>query len=170
MTQAFIALGSNLENPIQQIKSAFLALEKIPKTQLLAKSSLYKTAPIGYEEGELEKIPDFINAVAEVSTDLNPLDLLHAILEVENQAGRVRPYPNAPRVLDCDLLLYGETVMQTKALTLPHPRMHTRGFVLLPLFEIAPQLNIPNHGKIAALMTDAIKQGVQKIEESGMST
>ena len=163
MTQAFIALGSNLENPIQQIQSAFLALENMPQTQLIKKSSLYKTAPIGYEEGELEKIPDFINAVAEVSTDLSPLDLLQAIFAIENQAGRVRPYPNAPRVLDCDLLLYGDTTMQTNALTLPHPRMQSRGFVLLPLFEIAPQLNIPNHGKIASLMTDAIKQGVQKI-------
>lgn len=163
MTQAFIALGSNLKNPIQQVNGAFLALEKIPQTKLIIKSSLYKTAPIGYEEGEIANIPDFINAVAEVDTDLSPLALLDEILKIENQAGRLRPYPNAPRVLDCDLLLYGDTVMQTQPLTLPHPRMHTRGFVLLPLFEIAPQLELPNHGKIAALMTDDVKQGVKKI-------
>ena len=163
MTQAFIALGSNLKNPIQQVNGAFLALEKIPQTKLIIKSSLYKTAPIGYEEGEIANIPDFINAVAEVDTDLSPLALLDEILKIENQAGRLRPYPNAPRVLDCDLLLYGDTVMQTQPLTLPHPRMHTRGFVLLPLFEIAPQLSIPNHGKIATLMTNDVKHGVKKI-------
>lgn len=163
MTQAFIALGSNLENPIQQVNAAFLALAKIPNTKLVKQSSLYQTAPIGYEDTELAKIPDFINAVAEIETDLSPLALLDEILKIENHAGRVRPYPNAPRILDCDLLLYGDTMMQTKTLTLPHPRMHTRGFVLLPLFEIAPQLNIPIHGKISTLMTDAVKQGVKKI-------
>lgn len=163
MTQAFIALGSNLENPIQQVNAAFLALEKIPQTKLIKKSSLYQTAPIGYEEDEIAKIPDFINAVAEVDTNLSPFALLAEILNIENHAGRLRPYPNAPRVLDCDLLLYGETVMQTDTLRLPHPRMHTRGFVLLPLFEIAPQLVLPNHGKIAGLMTDEVKQGVKKI-------
>lgn len=169
MVQAFIALGSNLEDPVSQIKSAFLALERIPKTKLIKKSSLYQTAPIGYEEGELVNIPDFINAVAQVDTQLGALDLLSEILNIENHAGRVRPYPNAPRVLDCDLLLYGDTVMQSKTLTLPHPRMHTRGFVLLPLFEIAPQLNMPIHGKIAALMTDDVKQGIKKIEENSVA-
>jgi 2-amino-4-hydroxy-6-hydroxymethyldihydropteridine diphosphokinase len=163
MTQAFIALGSNLENPIQQIQSAFLALENIRKTQLIKKSALYQTAPIGYDESELTKIPDFINAVAELETQLSPLALLEEILNIENQAGRVRPYPNAPRVLDCDLLLYGDTMMQSEKLTLPHPRMHTRGFVLLPLFEIAPQLNLANHGKIATLMTEEVMQGVRRI-------
>lgn len=92
MTQAFIALGSNLKNPIQQVNCAFLALEKIPQTKLIIKSSLYKTAPIGYEEGEIANIPDFINAVAEVDTDLSPLALLDEILKIENQAGRLRPY------------------------------------------------------------------------------
>ena len=163
MTQAFIALGSNLKDPIQQVNAAFLALENIPQTKLIKKSSLYQTAPIGYEEVEIVNIPDFINAVAEVDTDLSPLGLLDEILKIENHAGRLRPYPNAPRVLDCNLLLYGDTVMQTQPLTLPHPRMHTRGFVLLPLFEIAPQLSIPNHGKIATLMTNDVKHGVKKI-------
>jgi 2-amino-4-hydroxy-6-hydroxymethyldihydropteridine diphosphokinase len=78
--------------------------------------------------------------------------LLDALLEIENKAGRERPFPNAPRVLDCDLLLYENVSMETIKLTLPHPRMHERGFVLLPLFEIAPQLSLPNHGKIATLI------------------
>jgi 2-amino-4-hydroxy-6-hydroxymethyldihydropteridine diphosphokinase len=163
MTRAFIALGSNLAEPIQQVESAFLALNKIPHTQLIKKSSLYQTAPIGYDEATIANIPDFINAVAELSTELSPVALLDALLAIENQAGRVRPYPNAPRILDCDLLLYDNIVMHTEKLTLPHPRMHQRGFVLLPLFEIAPHLILPNHGKIAALMTPEYIAGVRKL-------
>jgi 2-amino-4-hydroxy-6-hydroxymethyldihydropteridine diphosphokinase len=163
MKQAFVALGSNLANPISQIKSAFAALDKLPNTQVLKKSSLYKTAPIGYESEQLQQIPDFINAVAELETDLPPLELLDALLEIENQAGRERPFPNAPRVLDCDLLLYENVSMNTAKLILPHPRMHQRGFVLLPLFEIAAQLSIPNHGKIATLIHEQQFTGITKL-------
>ena len=163
MNQVFVALGSNLVNPISQVESAFIALENLPKTHLLKKSSLYKTAPIGYEAEQLRQIPDFINAVAELETDLNPLELLNAILEIENQAGRERPFPNAPRVLDCDLLLYENVTMNSNKLTLPHPRMHSRGFVLLPLFEIAPQLSLPNHGKIATLIHEQQFTGITKL-------
>jgi 2-amino-4-hydroxy-6-hydroxymethyldihydropteridine diphosphokinase len=163
MKQAFVALGSNLENPLQQVKTAFAALERIPQTRVTQKSSLYQTAPIGYETEELSQVPDFINAVAALETDLAPMDLLDALFEIENGAGRERPYPNAPRVLDCDLLLYEDIVMNTEKLTLPHPRMHTRGFVLLPLFEIAPHLSIPNHGKISQLMNPSLFIGIQKL-------
>jgi 2-amino-4-hydroxy-6-hydroxymethyldihydropteridine diphosphokinase len=163
MKQAFVALGSNLEDPIQQVKTAFAALERIPHTRVTQKSSLYQTAPIGYQTEELSQVPDFINAVAALETDLAPLDLLDALFEIENTAGRERPYPNAPRVLDCDLLLYEDMVMSTKKLILPHPRMHTRGFVLLPLFEIAPHLSIPNHGKISQLMNPSLFTGIQKL-------
>jgi 2-amino-4-hydroxy-6-hydroxymethyldihydropteridine diphosphokinase len=163
MKQAFIALGSNLANPVQQVNTALTALAKIPKTQLVTQSSLYRTAPIDCPaEGE-EAIPDFINAVAEVTTDLAPLELLDALFAIENAAGRVRPYRNAPRVLDCDLLLYEDTTLNTEKLTLPHPRMHERGFVLLPLFEIAPQLIIPNHGKISELIKPDLYIGIQKL-------
>ena len=163
MNQAFIALGSNLANPIMQVKAAIVALEKIPRTRVIKKSSLYQTAPIGYDTAELEKVPDFINAVVQLETDLEPLALLDALFAIENNAGRERPYPNAPRVLDCDLLLYENTVLNTEKLTLPHPRMHTRGFVLLPLFEIAPHLSLPNHGKIAQLISADIASGVTKL-------
>jgi 2-amino-4-hydroxy-6-hydroxymethyldihydropteridine diphosphokinase len=129
-----------------------VALSHIPNTHVLKKSSLYQTAPIGYNECEIKQVPDFINAVAELETDLTPLELLDALFEMENQAGRKRPYQNAPRILDCDLLLYEDVVIDSRKLTLPHPRMHSRGFVLLPLFEIAPHLTIPNHGKIAQLI------------------
>jgi 2-amino-4-hydroxy-6-hydroxymethyldihydropteridine diphosphokinase len=163
MKHAFVALGSNLINPILQIESAFVALEKLPNSYVLKKSSLYQTAPIGYELEQLSHIPDFINAVVEIETDLKPLELLDAILEIENQAGRERPFPNAPRVLDCDLLVYESVSMDTKKLTLPHPRMHERGFVLLPLFEIAPRLSLPNHGKIATLIHNQKFTGITKL-------
>jgi len=163
MKQAFVALGSNLADPISQVESAFAALENLPNTRVVKKSSLYKTAPIGYEAEQLNQIPDFINAVAELETDLAPLELLDALLEIENQAGRVRPYLNAPRVLDCDLLLYENVSMESTKLILPHPRMHQRGFVLLPLFEIAAQLSIPNHGKIATLIHEQQFTGITKL-------
>ena len=163
MKQAFVALGSNLANPISQVESAFAALENLPSTRVVKKSSLYKTAPIGYEAEQLNQIPDFINAVAELETDLTPLELLDALLEIENQAGRERPFQNAPRVLDCDLLLYENVSMESNKLILPHPRMHQRGFVLLPLFEIAAQLSIPNHGKIATLIHEQQFTGITKL-------
>lgn len=163
MHQAFVALGSNLLNPVQQVKSAMIALANIPNTRVTQKSSLYQTAPIGYEADQLDQVPDFINAVVALETDLAPLALLDALLEIENNAGRERPYPNAPRVLDCDLLLYENIRLNTSKLTLPHPRMHTRGFVLLPLFEIAPHLSLENHGKIAQLVQSQQFTGVKKL-------
>lgn len=163
MNQAFVALGSNLQDPIGQIQKAFIALEHIPQTRVIKKSSLYQTSPIGYDADQVNQIPDFINAVAEVETDLAPLALLDALLNIENTAGRIRPYVNAPRVLDCDLLLYGDILLNTRKLTLPHPRMHTRGFVLLPLFEIAPHLSLPNHGKIAELIHSKQFTGVNRL-------
>jgi len=163
MHQAFVALGSNLLNPVQQVKSAMIALASIPNTRVTKKSSLYQTAPIGYEADQIDQVPDFINAVVALETDLAPLALLDALLEIENNAGRERPYPNAPRVLDCDLLLYENIRLNTSKLTLPHPRMHTRGFVLLPLFEIAPHLSLENHGKIAQLIQSQQFTGVNKL-------
>lgn len=163
MANVFVALGSNLENPIGQVQQAFQALRVLPNCKLLRTSSLYQTAPSGYTEDEVDQIPDFINAVAELTTTLTPEEMLSAILGIENAAGRVRPYPNAPRVLDCDLLLYDNVIMTSPFLSLPHPRMHTRGFVLLPLFEIAPSLTIPKHGNIATLMTPSLTNGIKKL-------
>ena len=163
MTRAYVALGSNLENPIQQVQHAMLSLANIPRTQVLKTSSLYQTAPIGYAEDALVLIPDFINAVVAVETALEPVALLEALLAIEQSAGRQRPYPNAPRVLDCDLLIYGNIELNSPQLTLPHPRMHERGFVLLPLFEIAPHLSLAKHGKIALLMNDHLLPGVKKL-------
>lgn len=161
MKIAYVALGSNLINPEEQIKTAFFALEQVAYTRVIKKSSLYQTSPIGYDAIAVKQIPDFINATVKLETDLTPGALLEALFDIENHAGRKRPYPNAPRLLDCDLLLYENLVMNTEKLILPHPRMHTRGFVLLPLLEIEPQLSIPNHGKIARLITPDLISGVK---------
>ncbi|HQR50729.1 MAG TPA: 2-amino-4-hydroxy-6-hydroxymethyldihydropteridine diphosphokinase [Methylophilaceae bacterium] len=156
--RAFIALGSNLQDPAAQVKRALQELAEVPGTQLIRASSLYRTAPMGYD-----RQPDFINAVAEIATMLKPLPLLHALLALEDGHGRERPFPNAPRVLDLDLLLYDDLTMETPELTLPHPRMSARGFVLLPLAEIAPELPIPEHGKAADLALQCLDQGVERL-------
>lgn len=163
MSQAFIALGSNLANPIEQVQKAFAALESIPNTKVLKKSSLYQTAPIDCPTDGLQPVPDFINAVAEIETKLAPHALLEALLAIETKAGRERPYQNAPRVLDCDLLLYENIELNADTLILPHPRMHTRGFVLLPLSEIAPDIAIPKHGKVSALLSPNILTDIKKL-------
>lgn len=156
MTVAYIALGSNLQNPIKQVTQAFEAIAKLADTQLLAGSSLYKTAPVGYDNQ-----PDFINAVAKVDTSLEPIELLHKLLAVEATFGRERPFPNAPRILDLDLLLYGDVRMQTQELTLPHPRMHERGFVLLPLAEIAPDLVLSDGQSVVELAKNIQQEDIQ---------
>lgn len=161
--RAFVALGSNLQNPVKQVQYALEALTRIPETRVLKQSSLYQTAPIDCLDDPKNPVPDFMNAVAELATNLSPITLLEALFEIENVAGRERPYMNAPRVLDCDLLMYDALIMSTDRLTLPHPRMHARGFVLLPLFEIAPHLSIPNHGKIATLIESQSFVGIQKL-------
>ena len=158
MHQAFIALGSNLQDPQAQIERALQSIANTTRIKLITASSLYKTAPIGYDNQ-----PDFINAVAKIETDLSPIELLHKLLEIETQQGRQRLFHNAPRVLDLDLLLYEEIALNSPELTLPHPRMHTRGFVMLPLVEIAPKIKIGNHGYADELASKCDNQGVSKL-------
>jgi 2-amino-4-hydroxy-6-hydroxymethyldihydropteridine diphosphokinase len=163
MQQAYIALGSNLagnlDSPASQVIRGFQSIEQLPKTKLIKKSSLYQSAPFGYTDQ-----PDFINAVVKISTQLSPEKLLDALLNIEQQAGRERPFANAPRVLDLDLLLYDDVTMHTEKLTLPHPRMFDRGFVLLPLAEIAPDLIIPNGGNVVKLALTFQNQDIKKLE------
>jgi 2-amino-4-hydroxy-6-hydroxymethyldihydropteridine diphosphokinase len=158
MSVAYVALGSNLQRPQVQVTQALAALERLPQTRVTKRSSLYRTAPVGYDDQ-----PDFINAVAEIETALTPISLLRALLALEDSHGRERPFPNAPRVLDLDLLLYDDIVMQSTELTLPHPRMHERGFVMLPLAEIAPALPIGPYGLARDLAADCGDQGVERI-------
>ncbi len=157
MSEAFIALGSNLENPIQQIQKAFEELTLIPKTHLVKQSSLYQSAPVG----RLDQ-PDFINAVGQIETTLTPYELFSELMAIEQMHGRKRESLNAPRTLDLDLLLYDDLVLQDKRLTIPHPRMFQRAFVLIPLLEIAPNHSIPGYGFIAQL-TDHCKEQELKI-------
>lgn len=129
---AWVALGANLGDARATVLQAFEDLAQLPQTRLIARSRLYRTAP--HEASG----PDFINAVAGLETGLNAPALLQALQSLENAAGRLRPYPNAPRTLDLDLLLYGEARIDSPRLTVPHPRMRERAFVLQPLAELAP--------------------------------
>lgn len=134
---AFIALGANLGDAAAAVRAAFSALDDLPDTQVQATSRLYRSAA-WQTEG-----PDFINAVARLSTGLTAPDLLAALLALENQAGRTRPAPGAPRTLDLDLLLYGDATMFSPSLLLPHPRLSQRAFVLRPLHDVAPDRVTP---------------------------
>jgi len=156
--KAFIALGSNLSHPALQVQNAFLALDKLPETSLVKQSSLYRSEPVGYDNQ-----PDFVNAVAEVCTQLEPEALLTAILAIEQDFGRERPFANAPRILDLDLLSYEDVTLETDFLTIPHPRMHLRSFVLLPLAEIAPNLVLPGHGNVVKLAEPFKNQAIEKL-------
>jgi 2-amino-4-hydroxy-6-hydroxymethyldihydropteridine diphosphokinase len=162
MSKAFVALGSNLSGdldcPASQVIRGFQSISKLSKTELIKQSSLYQSAAVGYLNQ-----PDFINAVVEISTQLAPEKLLEALLQIELEAGRERPFANAPRVLDLDLLLYDDIKMRKKKLTLPHPRMFERGFVLLPLAEISPNLTAPNGESIVKLAETYKNQGVKKL-------
>ncbi len=131
---AYVALGANLGEAAAVVASAIDALNRLPDTRLEARSHLYRSAPVDAQG------PDFINAVAAVSTRLTAPDLLLALQQLEQRAGRERPYRNAPRTLDLDLLLYGDACIDSPSLTVPHPRMMERAFVLIPLAEIAPDL------------------------------
>jgi 2-amino-4-hydroxy-6-hydroxymethyldihydropteridine diphosphokinase len=136
-TAAWIGLGANLGDRTAALRTALAALAALPGTRLWRVSSLYRSAPV--DAGG----PDYLNAVAEIATQLPPHDLLAALQAIEHAAGRERPYRNAPRTLDLDILLYGDLRLDTATLTLPHPRMHERAFVLLPLAELAPERVLP---------------------------
>lgn len=129
---AYVALGANLGDAAGTVTAAMDAIGALPHTRLTHRSSLYRSAPVAASG------PDFINAVVEVSTHLSAPNLMDALQKIERNAGRERPYPNAPRTLDLDLLLYGQAHITSPQLTVPHPRMTQRAFVLLPLAEIAP--------------------------------
>lgn len=156
-SQAYIGIGSNLDEPASHVRRAFEELGHLPSTRLLAHSSLYCSAPLGRIDQ-----PDFINAAAHIQTALPPHELLKALLEIEHNHGRVREYLNAPRTLDLDILLYDDLQFDEGSLILPHPRMHERAFVLQPLLEIAPECSIPGHGAIAELLAACAGQQLER--------
>jgi 2-amino-4-hydroxy-6-hydroxymethyldihydropteridine diphosphokinase len=151
---AFVALGSNLDEPRAQVERGFAALGALPKTAVHARSRLYRSPPWGIADQ-----PDFVNAVARLETSLAPRELLDALLAIEASAGRVRGARNGPRILDLDLLLYGDQVIDESDFTVPHPRLHERAFVLLPLADVAPDLEVPGHGRVRDLVAQVDTAG-----------
>jgi len=156
--EAFVGLGANLDNPLRQVTQALAELDAIEHTHVLGASSLYRTAPVGYADQ-----PDFINAVARLRTGLSPRELLDALHAIENRHARRRSVRNAPRTLDLDLLLYGMLVLREEGLIVPHPRMHERAFVLLPLAELAPDVRVPGFATVARLAEHVDRGGVEKL-------
>jgi 2-amino-4-hydroxy-6-hydroxymethyldihydropteridine diphosphokinase len=155
--RVFIGLGANLGDAATTLQAALAALRELPGSALVATSSFYASQPIDATG------PDYVNAVAEINTTLAPHDLLSALHRVEDRFGRERPFANAPRTLDLDLLLYGQRVITTLSLTVPHPRLHQRAFVLLPLLELAPDLVHPSTGPLAARLGAVADQLAHKL-------
>lgn len=155
-----VGLGSNLEAPARQVAAALDGLSELPETILERASRLYRSPPWGVADQ-----PEFVNAVAVLGTALPPRELLNALHRLESEAGRRRAGARwGPRVLDLDLLLYGDTVMKDPDLTLPHPRMHERAFVLVPLLEVMPGARIPGVGDAAACLAGLDQSGVEPLE------
>jgi 2-amino-4-hydroxy-6-hydroxymethyldihydropteridine diphosphokinase len=144
---AYVALGSNLGNPRQQVLDAMAALAELPGTRVTQRSALYRTPPWGVLEQ-----PPFVNAVVELETSLPARALLQHLLLIEQQAGRIRAERNGPRTLDLDLLHVEGTLLDSESLTLPHPRLAERAFVLLPLNDVAPDLCVPGLGHVSELL------------------
>jgi len=160
VTLAYVALGSNLGDPQQQLHDAMDALANLPDTRLLQRSHLYRTPPWGMLEQ-----PPFVNAVVQLDTMLSPHALLDALLAIEQQSGRVRAERNGPRTLDLDLLHVDGVQLDAPQLTLPHPRMAERAFVLLPLHDVAPALLLPGHGTVAERLAQLDLAGCVRLLE-----
>lgn len=148
MTRVYIALGSNLANPLHQVQSALNALAELPQTKLIATSSLYRTPPLGPQDQ-----PDYLNAVVALDTDLSAENLLDHTQKIELEHGRVRKDERwGPRTLDLDILLFGDEIINTERLTVPHYDMKNRQFMLSPLAEIAPELHFPTGESLQSII------------------
>ena len=159
---AYIGLGSNLQDPKTQVQSALRELDRLPYTRLTAKSSLYRSDPMGPADQ-----PDYINAVAAIETLLTPFALLDALLGIERAHGRIRGATRwGPRTLDLDVLAYGDRVMAEPRLTVPHAGIAERAFVLLPLAEIAPTFEVPGKGRVDALAANGPRTGIHRLDDN----
>jgi 2-amino-4-hydroxy-6-hydroxymethyldihydropteridine diphosphokinase len=167
MPEAFIGLGSNLssqsggihKNPRNQVTDAIKTITKSAQMTLVAVSSFYQTAAIGPGDQ-----PDYINAAITIETSLDAYALLEVLQQIENQQGRVRKEHWGARTLDLDILVYGQSIVTTAQLTLPHPRAHERAFVLAPLADLNPNLSIPGHGVVSDLLAKCSMKGIVKLE------
>ncbi len=157
---AYIGLGSNLPDPVVHVRAGRDAIALLPQTRLESCSSLYGSAPVG-----ITAQPDFINAACRVRTALPARTLMQALLDIERGQGRVRgDGKGGPRTLDLDLLLYGDSILDEPGLTVPHPRLHERAFVLYPLCELDAELAIPGRGRAADLLAACAGQRVERLE------
>ena len=157
--RAYIGIGSNLNDPVAQVQEAIGELEMLPDTILVSKSSLYRGKPMGPADQ-----PDYVNAVVGIDTLLSAGDLLQAMHRIEDLQGRERQREQwGPRTLDLDLLLYGNNRIDTPDLTVPHPGMHERDFVIVPLAEIAGNLKIPGRGQLSTLINNCENHSLKKL-------
>lgn len=159
MISAYIGLGSNEGDPRTQVLQAFTDLAALPATRLVGRSRLYRSAPC-----DAPGQPDFVNAVAALETELTAAELLDALQAIEARHGRERPHHNAPRTLDLDLLLFGETAFASPLLILPHPRMHERAFVLRPLLDLDPRAEVPGRGAARELLRACAAQRIEPMD------
>ncbi|HNB43248.1 MAG TPA: 2-amino-4-hydroxy-6-hydroxymethyldihydropteridine diphosphokinase [Burkholderiaceae bacterium] len=157
LQRAYIGLGANLGDAQAALEAACAALGALPHTHWVARSGWYRSAPVDSSG------PDYLNGAAAIDTALAPLALLDALLAIEAAHGRERPYRNAPRTLDLDLLLYGDWVLDTPRLTLPHPRAHLRAFVLRPMAELLPEGDWPGQGPLVDLLACVADQRVERL-------
>lgn len=155
--RAYVGLGANLGNARVTLETALCEIAQLQRTRLVARSSLYRTAPVDASG------PEFVNAVVELDTTLAPGELLGALHAIECAHGRERPFRNAPRTLDLDVLLYGDRIITAGALLIPHPRLHERAFVLVPLAQIAPDVTIPGRGRVAELLPAVAHQRIEML-------
>ena len=158
--RAYVGLGSNLHEPLVQLRTAIGSLASNEGMRLSACSSFYRTAPVGYAAQ-----PHFINEVVQLDTELSARGLLDRLLGIERAQGRIRNRPNGPRTLDLDLLLFATMRIEEPGLSVPHPRMHERAFVLIPLLEIAPDITIPGHGRADELLMRIDRSGIERIAQ-----
>lgn len=157
LQRAYIGLGANLGDAQVALEAACVALAALPQTCWVARSGWYRSAPVDSSG------PDYLNGAAAIDTALAPLELLDALLAIEAGQGRERPYRNAPRTLDLDLLLYGDWALDSPRLTLPHPRAHLRAFVLQPMAELLPGGHWPGQGPLADLLLRVADQRVERL-------
>ena len=159
MTIAYIGLGSNMNSPVKQIKSAITSIEEIISTKIIGMSSLYKSKPVGPQNQD-----DYINAVIKIETKLVPYQLLECLHDIEEKHGRIRKEHWGPRILDLDILIFGNKVMVDEKLTIPHPEIENRSFVLAPLIEIDPDCIIPKKGLASDLLATIGKDNIVQIQ------
>ena len=158
MTDVFVGIGSNLKDPKSQVRQGISDVGNTGGLRILTASSFYISKPVG----RLDQ-PNFVNAVIKIDTEKSPLELLHLLLAIEDRRGRMRAAKNAPRTLDLDILLYGSDIISEEKLSVPHPRMHERAFVLVPLLEIAPNVTIADRGRVSDLIKKVTTEGVKKL-------